>query len=162
MPTIARHFLPVVATAALMIVAAAVLSVPIFAVMVFQSRAASAAERSNDLLYAAGVVVSGAAAISVVVIFPLALLLERLARRIRVMGIIVPAALLLIPLTILLHRFGGDGQPLDHILDWPGWILAFAVIFDFYWCVLWAVKSMVRCGQKTREAASTPSAPPAL
>jgi hypothetical protein len=100
------------------------------------------------ILYAAAV----GTGVSALVMFPLALLLERLAGRSKFIPLIVPLLPVSISMACLLGRFFLTGRFLDSLLAWPGCFLAFSIVFGFYWSVLWIGKALQKGFQRVKKS----------
>jgi hypothetical protein len=137
MLTLRRHLLPMCCTAAFILVAWLVLSLPIAAVSLIDDQFVLS-DYLKFVLYAAGVGIG----VSVVVMFPLSLLLERLAAGKKWLAIAVPLLLLFVSVVCLLGQFFLTRQFLETIFGWAGFLFAFSLAFSFYWVVLWVGKAL--------------------
>ncbi len=82
-------------------------------------------------------------ALIVLVMFPLALLLERLVVRARVLTLLIPLGLLVISVAILLGRFLTIGAFFETAFSWTGGFVAFSLVFAVYWSSLWLERSLI-------------------
>lgn len=137
MSTIRRHLLPICCTTAFILVAWMVITLPMVAVFLFDKQFVIS-DYLTVILYAAG---AGAGA-SVVVMFPLSLLFERLVERAKALAFAVPIVLLFVSVACLLGRFILTGQFFDTVFGWAGLLFAFSLVFGFYWVVLWIGRAL--------------------
>ena len=136
MGTIRRHLLPICCTAAFILVAWMVIS--LIVVFLFQfDKHLVISDYLKAIPYAAGMGIGA----SVVVVFPLSLLFERLVEHTKPMAVVVPLFLLFVSIACLLGRFFLTEQFFDTVFGWAGLLFAFSVIFGFYWVILWIGRS---------------------
>lgn len=120
-----RHLLPICSTAAFILLAWMVLSLPIAAVFLIDD-AFVLSDYLKFIVYAAGAGIG----ISVLVLFPLSVFLERLTARSKLLVIAAPLLVLFI---CLLGLFLLPGQPSSTIFIL---LIALSLAFGFYWVVL--------------------------
>lgn len=149
MQTVRRHLLPVCCTAAFILVAWVMVTIPMLAVFLFDKEFVIS-DYLRFILYAAGVGVG----VSSLVMFPLSLLVERLVERAVLVAIAVPLGLVFVSVACLLGRVFLTGQFFDAVFGWPGFLLAFSVVFGFYWSVLWVGRGLAHGFQRVRKASA--------
>jgi hypothetical protein len=149
MSPIRRHLLPICCTAAFILVAWMVITLPIVAVFLIDKEFV-VSDYLKFILYAAGVGLGA----SVVVMFPLSLLFERLVERAKALAVAVPLVLLFVSVACLLGRFFLTGQFFDTVLGWAGLLFAFSLVFGFYWVVLWIGRALIYGVKRFRRKAS--------
>jgi hypothetical protein len=132
MLSLRRHLLPICCTAAFILVAWLVFSLPVAAVSLIDDQFVLS-DYLEFLLYAAGVGIG----VSAVVMFPLSLLLERLTAHSKLLAIAAPLLLLFISGLCLLARFLLPGQLSNTVFDLSLLFFALSLAFIFYWAVLW-------------------------
>lgn len=132
MSNIRRHLLPICCTAGFILVAWMVITLPMAAVFIIDEQFV-VLDYLRFTLYAAGV----GFGVSVIVMFPLSLLLERLVEGTKALVVIVPLVLLFVSVACVLGRVLLTGRFFDSIFGWAGWLFAFSLVFSLYWLVLW-------------------------
>jgi len=140
-----RHLLPICCTAAFILAAWMVVTLPMVAVFLIDKQFV-VADYLKVVLYAAAVGVG----VSLVIMFPLALLFEKLVERVKPLALIVPLFLIFVAVACLIVRFLVTGQFFDTVFGWSGLLFAIAVVFGFYWLVLWIGRGFVYGVQKFR------------
>ena len=145
---ILRHMLPVGLSAALVLAIWVVGTLPMTAIFLIDD-AFVAAEYVEFLAYASGI----SLALSSVVLFPLAVLGEALAKRNGRFLWGYPGFLCLGTGVLLAIRIVTLRSLLDAILSWSGLAALVSVVFLVYWAVLWAKKAAWAGWQRLRERA---------
>jgi hypothetical protein len=97
----------------------------------------------SDLLRAFAYVCGVSFGISIVVLFPLALLGETLVKRYRHTVWILPGCLGLGAVTMLVVRTIALDSFLDAVRSWSGVIAIIATVFVLYWTALWIEKAVL-------------------
>ncbi|RYD27058.1 MAG: hypothetical protein EOP86_25080 [Verrucomicrobiaceae bacterium] len=132
-----RHLLPISCTAALIPAVWLILTLPLAGFLLIGD-ALVVSEYANFALYAAGIGIG----VSTLILFPLSLLHEWVARQIGLPAAAVPVSLPLISAACLLIHYSVNARGvLDTLFDWPGLLLAFSLAFGFYQTVLWLGKA---------------------
>jgi hypothetical protein len=128
MLTFRRHLLPICCTAAFILLAWMVISFPMAAVFIIDD-AFVLSDYLKFILYAAGAGIG----VSVFVLFPLSLLLERLTARSRPLVIAAPLLVFFVSAIGLLGIYLLARQA---SFSWIIPLFAFSLAFGFYWIVL--------------------------
>lgn len=149
MRTLRRHLLPICSTAAFILIAWMIITLPVVAVFLFDKQFAIS-DYLKFLLYAGG----AGTGVSAGILFPLALLFEQLAKRTRPLAAVVPVVMLVISMVCLLGRFLLTEQFLETVFGWPGLMFVFSLVFSFYWTVLWIGKGLIYGARRFAEKAS--------
>lgn len=140
-----RHVLPVGLTTLCVVILWMLVTLPMAAVFVLDD-AFVPSEYVKFLAYAFGV----AFGLSTVVLLPLALLGEVLAKRSKHTIWVFPGFLCLCTGTTLVVRIIALKSFLDAVLSWSGFILLVSGLFVLYWAALWIEKAALVCWQKLR------------
>jgi hypothetical protein len=138
MSNIRRHILSICLTAASILLAWTIITLPMLGVFFIDDEFAIS-EYVRFVLYAAGT----SLAISAIVMFPLALLAERFAARAKVLIVLIPLCLLAVSGVCLLGRLLLTGALLDTVLGWTGGLVAFSLVFTVYWSSLWSERAVI-------------------
>lgn len=149
MRTVRRHLLPVCCTAAFILAGWMVVTLPMAAVF-FVDNQFVIFDYLKFVLYAACVGVG----VSVCVMFPLSLLLERVVERAKLLAVAAPFGLIFISVTCLLFRYFLTGEFFDTVFGWAGLLFTFSVVFGFYWIVLWIGRALIYGIQRLTPKAS--------
>jgi hypothetical protein len=141
MSTVCRHILPICLTAAFILVAWMVITLPIVGVFIIDGidEDAFVSGYVDFVFYATGV----GFAISALIIFPLALLLERIVMRAKALIVLIPVCALVISGICLVVRFLLTEAFLDTLFSWTGVLFAFSLVFGVYWSVLWLERAVI-------------------
>ena len=144
-----RHIVPVALTTLSLFTLWVLGTLPMFAVAVLDS-AFVPSDYIKFLFYVFGVAVG----LSTVVLLPLALLGEWLAKRSKHAIWVFPALLCLCTVTILIIRTMILRSFVDAALSWSGLILLVSGLFVLYWVALWIERVVARYWQKLRSVLS--------
>jgi hypothetical protein len=131
MPVLRRHLLPICCTAIFILAAWMILSLPIAAVFLIDD-ALILSDYFKFVFYAAGAGIG----ISLFVMFPLSLLLERLATRTKLLFVAAPILLLGVSAVGLLGQYLLTGQISSVVLSGSILLVILSFVFGFYWVVL--------------------------
>lgn len=149
MGAIRRHLPPICSTEAFILIVWTVITLPIAAVFLF-GKEFTLSDYLIFLLYAGGV----GAVVSAGVMFPLALLLEHVAKHAKPLAAAVPLVLVVVSIACLFGRFLLTDQFLETAFGWAGLLFAFSLVLNFYGTVLWIGKSLIYGARKFMRKAS--------
>ncbi len=133
-----RHILPICFTAAFMLGVWMIITLPLVGVFIIDEEFVIS-DYVYFMLYASSV----SLAINAIVMFPLALLVERFVVRARILIVLIPVCLLAISGVCLMGRFLLTRAFFDTVFGWTGGLVVFSLVFAVYWSILWLEQAVI-------------------
>jgi hypothetical protein len=141
--TIRRHLLPICLTTAFLLGVWMIVSFPMIAVFIIDDEF-----KISDYAYLIFHFAGAGLAINALIMFPLALLAERLVALTKTLIVLIPACLFIISGVGLIRQFLLTRAFLDTVFSWAGVLVVFSLVFTVYWSSLWLGQAVVYGLQK--------------